>query len=415
MQSRFCALGALLATAALAAAGRCDESARSAPLSGNTAEQSRVPSGDGAGSQRDRSVRSAAPESKPASGKTALPPKNWRIAATLSGHKSPININSLVFSPDGSRLFSGSVDGEVKVWDPHASKELASIRAHKDGNCLRALAVSPSGEILASVAMRPPGEVKLWDARTLQLRATLLGRGPLLSLAFSRNSEWIAAGGDREVYVWSARDGRQKHKLSVGMYQIGGLAFSRDGRILYAGGMLVKDEPPYNPGILSAWEVASGKKLGEIEFPHGIPGIDLSDDGNTIAVGAGALHVLDLAIADGRVRFTERWSAIDERSQGGQLIMQEQFTCVAFSPDRRLVAGAAGSPGPLTPEAGHVALFALQDGRRIAQLQTPRPAKDQVQPGDYDIDAVAFSPDGKLLASGGKEGIITLWTTAGTE
>jgi WD40 repeat protein len=59
-----------------------------------------------------------------------------------------------------------------------------------------------------------------------------------------------------------------------------------------------------------------------------------------------------------------------------------------------------------------VALFALHDGRRIARLQTPRPANRDAQDGDYNISAVAFSPDGKLLASGGKERIVTLWTAA---
>jgi hypothetical protein len=83
-----------------------------------------------------------------------------------------------------------------------------------------------------------------------------------------------------------------------------------------------------------------------------------------------------------------------------------------LSPSLQVVAGAAGSPGPLAAEAGHVALFALNDGRRIAQLSTPRPANGQVRVGAYDINAIAFSPDGKLLASGGKERMITLWMPA---
>jgi WD40 repeat protein len=361
MGVRVCALGAILATAALAAAG----------------ESPSLPEG-------------------------------WRIAATLVGHESVVK--ALAFSPDGSRLFSGSFDGEIKVWDVRTRRQLAAWNAKQK---LCGLAVSPSGTTLASAVFVSGGrgEVKLWDAGTFQLRATLPCPRIVYSLAFSRDSELIAAAGDEEVCVGSVRDGRLKHKLAAGMFAVQGLAFSPDGRTLYGGGMLVDDKPPPYPGTLRAWDVASGTKLGEIGFPHPVSGIDLSADGTFLAVGAGFLHVLDIANADKRVRFTKRWFAVDERWDGVQTIMQEQFGHVAIDANRKLVAGAAGSPGSLTPEAGHVALFALQDGRRIAELQTPRPAKDRVEPGEYDIRAVAFSPDGKMLASGGQERVITLWTT----
>lgn len=56
-----------------------------------------------------------------------------------------------------------------------------------------------------------------------------------------------------------------------------------------------------------------------------------------------------------------------------------------------------------------MALFAFRDGQRIVQLQTPRPDHGKMEAGKYNITTVAFSPDGMLLAAGGKEGIVTLW------
>ena len=336
---------------------------------------------------------------------------SWRTAATLVGHKDVVQ--SLTFSPDGSRLYSGSSDGEIKVWDPHAPKELASITAHEGRKGLSVLAVSPSGELLASGrTVRPPGEVKLWDARTLQLRATLSYPRPVYCLGFSRNSELIAAAGENEVYIWSVRDYERKHKLSVEMSSITGLAFSADGRVLYVGGSPHIDQNTTKSGILRAWDLSTGTKLGEIDFPYWVAGIDLSRDGATLGVAAVALHVIEVASADDRVTLTERFSALDRQGSGRRSVYQEQFEAVALSPEGEVIAGAAGSPGPLAPEAGHIALFALQTGRRIAQLRTPRPTDGQTQAGERAIKAVAFSHDGRLLAGGGRERAITLWVTA---
>lgn len=328
--------------------------------------------------------------------------EKWEAAATLAEQKEVMKVvKSVTFSPDGKRLFSGNFGGEIKVWDTNTRKVLVSLAGHKDGKSCMVLAVSPSGDVLASGAGPVPGEIKLWDAGTLQLRATLPYPRPVYGLAFSRDSELIAAAGENDVYIWSVRDGQQKHKLAVGMWPITGLAFSPDARVLYIGG----GRHAASSGIVCAWDYATGANLGETALPCPIGGIDLSKDGRTLAVAAVALHVFDVVMENGCVRFAQRFSALEQDAG----IVKEQFGQVAISPNGDIVAGAASSPGPLAPEAGHVALFALRDGRRIAQLQTPRWAKGDAEVGDYNINAVAFSPDGKLLASGGKERIVTLW------
>jgi WD40 repeat protein len=407
MRSRFCALCALLATAALAAADKCDDIKLSAVPAANKAD----PSAE-AGNQKDgvgqavESARLAGRQPNPGPGSAPRAPENWELAATLAGHKDMVK--SLAFSPDGKRLLSASLDGEIKVWDKSTRKELASIIAHE--RFLTTVVFSPSGEMFAS-AGDVPGVVKVWDARTLKLRITLSYPHPIYCLAFSRDSELIAGAGEREVHIWNVRSGERNRKLAVEMWPITGLAFSRDACLLYVGGFpdLGAGKVAASTGIVRVWDYSTGAKLDEIEFSYPVDGIDLSTDGHKLAVRAVALHVYDVAIDNGRFSFTKCFSALEQQSRGSVPIFQEQFRKVVLSPDGKIVAGAAGTPGPLAADAGHVALFALRDGHRIAQLQSPRPARAAAKLGEHDIGAVAFSPDGRVLVCGGDKRVVELW------
>ena len=127
MRSRSYVLGALLATAVLTATGQCDEITPSAGHA--TRESTAADNQEAGGGQPAESARSAGRGPNPVAGDTLLVPENWQIAGTLAGHKDMVK--SLAFSPDGKRLFSGSYDGEIKVWDTHTHKELTSIVAHR--------------------------------------------------------------------------------------------------------------------------------------------------------------------------------------------------------------------------------------------------------------------------------------------
>ncbi len=385
MQSRFCALGVLLASLVSPAAAKCTETTASA--------QKVVEAGGEA--KADGDPTNSAPVKE-----------NWELATTLEGHKNIVT--SLAFSPNGSRLYSASLDGEIKLWDTKTRKELASMQAHP--GFVKAVAVSASGKVLYS-AGGFPGEVKIWDAGALEQRLALPYSGPPYCLALSRDSALVAAAGEYEVSIWSVRDGKRLRSLAVGMWPITGLAFSPEGSVLFVGG--VPDQGPGKPsagrGIVRIWDTATGAKLDEIELPQPVDGMDLSKDGRVLAVAAVALRVFDVATDKGRVELSQRFSALEQKIRSGVPVYQEQFRQVAISPDGAMVAGAAGTPGSLAAEAGHLDLFARSDGRRIARLQTPRPLNGHVQLGAYDVNAVAFSLDGTQIASGGNTRSVALW------
>ena len=67
-----------------------------------------------------------------------------------------------VFTPDGSRLVSGSTDGTVRIWDMSLVERNGILRGHE--SYVYDVAFSPNGEQVASAAW--DGTARLWDATT---------------------------------------------------------------------------------------------------------------------------------------------------------------------------------------------------------------------------------------------------------
>src|SRR5262249_9185683 len=112
--------------------------------------------------------------------------KVWDAASgqqlrALKGHTG--QVWSVAFSPDGTRLASGSGDWTMKVWDAASGQELRALKGHT--GAVSSVAFSPDGTRLASASWDQT--VKVWDARPLtpavQTEVEAVG---LLEVLFSR-------------------------------------------------------------------------------------------------------------------------------------------------------------------------------------------------------------------------------------
>jgi WD40 repeat protein len=127
-----------------------------------------------------------------------LDERTWESLGILRGSAS--NVLSIAFSPDGSRLVSGSADGVLRIWDVAAREEITSMSGHS-GSVFAAV-FSPDGSRIASAGR--DRVVRIWDAARFEEITQLHGHtGLVYCLAFSPDGRTLASGGaDDTVRLW---------------------------------------------------------------------------------------------------------------------------------------------------------------------------------------------------------------------
>ena len=130
--------------------------------------------------------------------------RHWSpLVAVLLGHSE--SVNALSFSPNGSRLASGSDDETLRLWDGATGAPIATLEGHSD--YVRSLSFSPDSSRLASGS--EDKTVRLWDGTTGSPIATLEGHSEsVTSLSFSPDGSRLASGSlDKTVRLWDGATG----------------------------------------------------------------------------------------------------------------------------------------------------------------------------------------------------------------
>jgi WD40 repeat protein len=180
------------------------------------------------------------------------------------------------FSPDGTRVLAGFVDGIARVFDRETKKELAVLRFGRSSDVsVLDLAYNRDGTRIATVG--EDDAVLTWDAeKGKRLREINVHQGAVYEVAFHPRDANLAvtAGGDRSAVVWDARTGRPVVKLPH-PEAVKTASFSEDGTRIVTGGAT---------GSVRIWEWRTATLLGAMRVHAGdVSAARFSPDGTTIA------------------------------------------------------------------------------------------------------------------------------------
>ena len=214
------------------------------------------------------------------------------IVALLKGHTSVVNV--LAFSPDGSKLISGSGQGDLSaiIWDVAGRRPIHRLKGHKLD--IYAASFTPDGE--RAVTGSDDTTLRLWRVSDGSLIKEMTGHTKDIDRAVTvRASDGIIASGDStgEIRFWDGRTGDILRVFANQGGPVGQLRFSRDGKRLlstcrYRGCLQTQ----------FMWDTETAKQLFTYtKHDNIVLAAVMSPDGELVATGGGsntAIHVWDL-------------------------------------------------------------------------------------------------------------------------
>eukprot|EP00993_Chasmostoma_nieuportense_P002018 NODE_284_length_2490_cov_2.486246_g263_i0.p1 GENE.NODE_284_length_2490_cov_2.486246_g263_i0~~NODE_284_length_2490_cov_2.486246_g263_i0.p1 ORF type:complete len:795 (+),score=190.36 NODE_284_length_2490_cov_2.486246_g263_i0:2-2386(+) len=313
----------------------------------------------------------------------------------FEGHER--DVFTLDFSPHGLHLASGGTEKSIRIWDTETGKQLHALSTP----IIWAVLYSPRGDQLACGSQ--DGSVTLWETENYDLvhRLPSAGRSPVWALSWLRNGAVLASGsGDGSIRVWRSE-----------LPEV--LKSQQNGHNSPIAAVLFTD---------TVWSFANTQLLGwcgdtglQVRQPDLPPLVAVAVAGDRLAAMCenGELHCWTHPSADTKC-----------------IPMMWSFTLMAFAPNHRFLALAAGNkvglftfpdhtfhPFPATHMGPVCAVACAPDSLRVATASTDGVKVWDVATlsllctlaGPHPVASVAFSDQSQTLFTGCEGALLHSW------
>jgi WD40 repeat protein len=335
--------------------------------------------------------------------------------ARVAAHDESRHFTCIAWSPDGTRVATGSHEKAAEVWDARSGKRLIAF-GHRQR--VTAVSWSPDGKMLATASS--DRTTKVWNVENGRLLYRLRHQSGVSCVAWSPDGRRIATG-SKDARCWTAKTGRLV-RCFRGHRQVDTVAWKPDSKCLATTG--AQDD------TVKIWDATTGKLLTTyINNTHGVNSVVWSPDGDKLLMSGG----WTLGFAPTNV--ARVWDATKKR--GGALYtlpaQGSELTDASWSPDGDQLATAT--------YYGRVKIWNAHNGAEVLTLRGHTdtveevvwsPASNRVATASLDsswriwhvnidselpllwghqnkITAVAWSCDSMRMATGSWDGTARIW------